>query len=76
MISKPLIWSMVIVGLPDVNIDVFIPISKLDYTMPYDGCQQEKNKSVMEYNYTTTEELIKSNIKKYQEILSEGETVD
>jgi hypothetical protein len=60
---------MVIVSLSEVNIDTFIPISKLDYTISYDGCQQEKNKSVMEYNYITTEELIKSNIKKYQDIL-------
>jgi len=69
MISKPLIWSMVIVSLPSVNTDNFILISKLDYTIPCDGCQQEKNKSVMEYNYITTEELIKSNIKKYQDML-------
>jgi len=69
MIAKPLIWSMMIVDLPNVNIDNFIPISKPDYIIPYDGCSPENNKNIMEYNYISTEELIESSIEKYQEVL-------
>lgn len=59
---------MVIVSLTNAKIDNSVFISKLDYTMPYTNCQNEKFKSTLEYNYLTTEELIKSNIDKYQNI--------
>jgi hypothetical protein len=60
---------MVIVGLPDANFIESMTISKLDYTTPFKTCQVEKQKNTMEYNYITTEELLESNNKKYQEIL-------
>lgn len=68
MIIKPVFWFVVIVGLPDANYN-FVPTSKLDYTVPYDTCQQRKNKNTMEFNYITNEEVIESNIQKYQELL-------
>jgi hypothetical protein len=69
MIIKPLIWSVVIVSLSKDNIVESNIISKPDYTTPYNGCQEELYKSTMNYNYITTEKLIESNIKKYQDLL-------
>jgi hypothetical protein len=60
---------MVIVGLPDTNFLQSIPISKFDYTMVHNECQEEKYKNTMEQNYWTTKELIESNHKKYQDII-------
>lgn len=67
MIEK-YIWPVVLVSLSDPS--VIKPItSKFDYTLPYAECQPEKQKNTLEYNYITTEELIESNNKKYQDLL-------
>lgn len=69
MILYKVILPMVIVGLSDAK-DINSPkISKLDYTIPYNECQEEKYKNTMEHNYWTTKELIESNHKKYQDII-------
>jgi hypothetical protein len=68
MISQ-YIWPVVLVGLPSVNIIDSITINKLDYTLPYAECQEEKYKNTMEFNYITTQELLESNNKKYLDIL-------
>ena len=60
---------MVLVGLPNANVVQTITISKLDYTMVYNECQAEKYKNTMDFNYITTQELIESNNKKYQDLL-------
>jgi hypothetical protein len=69
MIVKQLVWSMAIVGLPDADVIKTMTISKLDYTIPYADCQTEKQKSTMEYNYITNEELLENNTKKYHTII-------
>jgi hypothetical protein len=69
MIIKPLIWSVVIVSLSKDNIVESNIISKPDYTIPYNGCQEESYKSTMDYNYITTEEHIESSNKKYNSLL-------
>lgn len=68
MIEK-YIWPVVLVGLPNADFVQLTTISKLDYTLPYAECQQTKEKNTLEYNYITTEELLESNNKKYQELL-------
>jgi hypothetical protein len=52
---------MVIVGLPNAQVIQQMTISKFHYTIPYAGCQLEKQKDTMNYNYLTNEELIKEN---------------
>jgi hypothetical protein len=69
MIVHKVIWPMVIVSLSDANIVNSTNLSKHHYTMPYSECQQEKYKNTMEFNYWTNQELIESNIKKYQDII-------
>jgi len=68
MIEK-YIWPVVLVGLPNADFVQLTKISKLDYTLPYTECQETKEKNTLEYNYITTEELLESNNKKYQDIL-------
>ena len=68
MIDK-YIWPVVLVSLPSVNLIDSITINKPDYTLPYVECQEEKYKNTMNFNYITTEELLESNSKKYQDIL-------
>ena len=69
MIIKQLLWSAVLVGLPDADVVKTITISKLDYTIPSTDCQQTKEKNTMDFNYITNEELIEHNHKKYDSII-------
>lgn len=59
---------MVIVSLPTVT-DLEFKLSKTDYTIPYNDCQQTQQKNTLDYNYITTEEYIQSIIDKYQDII-------
>ena len=71
MIISKILIPAVIVSLPTVN-ELDFKNHKRDYTTAITDCQQPtppKNKSTMDYNYMTTEELINSNIEKYNEIL-------
>ena len=57
---------MVLVGLPDAN-DIH-NLSKPDYTIQNNVCQ-ENYENTVDFNYTTTPELIEKNIDKYQDLL-------
>lgn len=67
MITKRIIWSVFIVSLSIVK-PYQITVNKHDYTRPYNFCQQQQEYSTFKYNYTTSQELIKKNIDKYQKI--------
>lgn len=69
MIINKVIWPLVLVGLPDANLLRSMTISKHDYTIPINDCQQSVFKNTKEYNYWTTEKLIEYNNNKYQDIL-------
>lgn len=59
---------MVIVSLSTVN-PLELSFNKSDYTTIYIDCQEEKQKTTMEYNYITTEEYLQSQIQKYQDVI-------
>ena len=59
---------MGIVSLSTVNNSAVI-LNKQDYTICDNSCQTEQWKPTLEYNYTTAEEFIKNNHKKYQDII-------
>ena len=68
MIITEIIWPMVIVSLPAVNSSDNI-LNKRYYTTPSNFCQIEKEKNTLEYNYIKSQEYIRKNIEKYQDVL-------
>lgn len=63
---KPIVYC-IIVSLPEAYCTSLVTCSKYDYITNSMVCQQNE-KSTLEYNYITSEELIESNNNKYQEI--------
>jgi hypothetical protein len=61
-------YPVFIVGLSTVNL-LEINLNKPDYTTTIQICQQHNNKNSINYNYIKSEELIESNIEKYQDII-------
>lgn len=59
---------MIIVSLSNANF-MEHHLSKPDYTSSITDCQQTPNKASIDYNYLTTQELIETNIEKYNDIL-------
>lgn len=57
MIVKSVFSVVVIVGLPNVDLEEY-SFNKLDYTTTVNHCQQENFKNTLEYNYIKTDEYI------------------